>query len=114
MSDETTPGIPDPEGDYFARITFGRKANAAKGETEDKIYLDFQYPNLPYGGMVGVQKLLAEGALQDLVAMGEFVSESLGHPVMGAEEIKTELEKLKKERGKGQTNAPAKPAPKRR
>lgn len=108
MSDETMPGIPDPEGDYFARITFGRKANAEKGETEDKVYLDFQYPNLPYGGMVGIQKLLAEGALQDLVTMGELVAESIDQPVLGIEEIKSQLETAKKERGqgKGQTNAP--------
>ena len=99
MSVNEATGIPDPEGEYFARVTFGRRA--AEGETEDKVYLHFEYPNLPYGGMVGIQKLLAEGALQDLVAMGEMVSETMDQPVLGAEEIKTQLAELRKNRGQG-------------
>ena len=99
MSDEKMPGTPDPEGEYFAQMTFGRRAK--DGETEDKVYLDLKYPNLPYGAMVTVQKLMAEEFAPALVAMGELMAETVGHPVIGLEEIKTELEKVKKGRGQG-------------
>jgi hypothetical protein len=105
MSDEI-PGLPDKNAEYFAQITFGRKAG--EGETEDTVYLNFEYPNLPYSGMVGIQKLLAEGALQDLVLMGEAVSEMMGEPVQTMDEVREIVEAGKAKRGQGQGKGPVK------
>lgn len=98
MSEERMPGVPDPEGEYFASIQFGRKAKA--GEPGDKVYLDLTYPNLPYGSMVAIQKLLSEEALPALVEMGEMTAELMGQPVMSLEDTRAYLKAVKAERGK--------------
>ena len=99
MSDEeSVAGMPDPDGEYFARISFGRTKR--EDEAEDKLYMDFKYPNLPYGAMVSIQKLLGEGALQDLIAMGEMTSAMMGQEVIGIEEVRAYLVAKKAEQGK--------------
>jgi len=99
MSDESMTGMPDPDAEYFARIEFGRSAS---DEKEEKIYLQFAYPNLPYGAMVGLQKMMQEQLLPDLVVQGELVAEMMGQPVLGMDQIKTMLADLRKQnQGKG-------------
>lgn len=95
MSENPMVGVPDDEAEYFARIEFGRTGTDEKPE---KIYLHFEYPNLPYGAMVGIQKMMQEQVLPDLVTQGELVAEMMGQPVMGMDEIKSMLQELKKQR----------------
>ena len=98
-------GVPDPDADYFARVVFGRTGTDEKPE---KVYLDFTYPSLPYGAMVGIQKLLQEVALPELVAQGELVAEMMGQPVMGVQEVRDTLAEMRGNRGKGQGQGPKK------
>ena len=99
MAKSEVVGVPDSDAEFFARITFGRSADKDAGEKE-KVYLDFRYPNLPYGAMVGIQKMLSEGVLPDLVLQGELVAEMMGQPVQSMDEVKAMLAALKGERVK--------------
>lgn len=92
LSDSTT-GLPDPDAEFFARVQFGRKPKA--GEAEEKLYLDFEYPNLPYGGMVSIQKVMTETVLPVLVDMGEVTASMMDQEVLGVEQVKAALEQLR-------------------
>lgn len=105
MSDDPQrpTGLPDPDADYFVSVVCGRKAKP--GEEEDKTYMEFTYPSLPYGGMVTIQGFLQELVMPMLVKMGFANAKVIGSEAYTKEQIEAILEE--------RPATPAKPTPKR-
>jgi hypothetical protein len=82
--------LPDPNAEYFCTVTFGRKAKP--GET-DKVYVQLDYPNLSYGGMVAIQRIMVDEAMPSLVDLGIETAQAMGEHVPGLGPSGLKLEK---------------------